>query len=73
MQVTYQILGPGTLQDTADNIEDALKKGSRMIALPLFGVDALRKRLREGKNAIWGYGFDEVWVMPVATQEGEAK
>jgi hypothetical protein len=62
--VTYQILGPGIQQDTANDIDEALKKGSRMLPIPIFQNANLRRRLEEGKRAIWGYGFDECWVIP---------
>ncbi len=49
----YHIFGPGSQQDVADTIEDAMKKASRMVYMPLFQVGAYRTRRQQGKVVEW--------------------
>lgn len=62
--IRYQVLGPCNQEVIVDGIEEALKQGSRMVHLPILRVPSLCRLLRQGKRAIWSYGFDECWVIP---------
>lgn len=60
----YHVSGPGSGVTIVGHMDDALKVGSRMIALPPQRLDPLRRRLSQGLRAGWGYGFCEVWIEP---------
>ncbi len=64
----YHIFGPGSQQDVADTIEDAMKKASRMVYMPLLRVGTYRRRLCEQRAVEWSYGFDVVRIEPIVEQ-----
>lgn len=62
---TYMIYGPGNGVAEADTPEEAIRLGSRMIALPPLQYDAHLRNLYQGKKAAWAYGFESVWIVPL--------
>ena len=61
---TYMIFGPGNGIAEADTPEEAIRLGSRMIALPPLQYDAQLRSLYKGNKAILVYGFESVWIVP---------
>lgn len=64
----FHIFGPGTQQAVAESVDEALKKASRMVYMPIFRVGSYRLRLEEGKFVDWSYGFDTVRIEPITEQ-----
>ena len=61
----FHVSGPtGTTPVIANTPEEALRAGSKMVALSK-GHESLLAQLREGKRAAWAYGFSEVWIEPI--------
>lgn len=61
---TYMIYGPGNGIAEADTPEEAIRLGSRMIALSPLRYDAHLRNLYKGNKAVWAYGFESVWIVP---------
>jgi len=67
----FLIYGPGSIEAQADDVDQALRLGSRMIRMNPLSHDALRRSLVNGKTAVWGEGLDQVWVVPQAEKAKE--
>ena len=50
---------------TCDNIDHAIKEGTRHLYISHTGKQQLKDKLLSGENALYSYGWNSVLIVPV--------
>lgn len=61
----FQVTGPKCEGSIHHTPEAALREASRILPMPKQHEQTYLEDLRNGKIAVWAYGFNEVWITPI--------